>query len=187
MQIGASRDVAVSLSAGLNLLPVTWQPAAGTATCLGLLSALGGAEVLDSLARFDAVNQHWQHCEPNGTADFAIFAGEALAATALTDHSTMVNAEPACWDLVLTTGLNPRAHPAHGTDRSCGQWLQSLGPQAVTTIQRYDRPSARFESCSFSPSGDGSVVGIDFEIRADEGYLLYAPTDGVYQTTGCVD
>jgi hypothetical protein len=178
VSIQAATDLRVALRPGLNLLPVTWQPSAATASCRALLGALGGAEVIDQLARLDPASGAWEHCDATGGSDFPIVAGAAYAviASRALEVGLAVDPEPVA-ELALLPGLNARAHPSPAPGLGCHQWLAQLGADAATSIRRYDRERASFEACAFSEGADGGVVGVDFPVRSSEGYLISAPAD----------
>lgn len=178
----------VELQAGLNLIPLHLIPEPGLSTCEDLYTRLGGADILDSIARFDASQGRWQYCNGAGSGDFGLDAGEAYVVNAIEDHSTEIEGTLACNDLSLDAGLNLRGHPSPQDGLTCRQWLTELGATAVGVIQHIDIRKGRFESCGFvEHNGVPTVAGTNFPIRPDDGYLLHAPAAGTFPLGGCSD
>ena len=76
--------------------------------------------------------------------------------------------------------------PAQATN-SCLALLATLGgSNAALSIRRLNTYSGRSEACAFAPTADGAkVLGADFPIRPGVGYLIAAPSDGVYPLSSC--
>ena len=55
------------------------------------------------------------------------------------------------------------------------------------SIRRFNADSGAFETCAFPGQGGDPLAGVDFPIRAGEGYLLSSRVDGTVTLPGCED
>ena len=176
----------IALKPGLNVIAYLSAVSAEHATCQGLFASLGGTALIERVTRYDPLSQTFESCDGTGGTDFPIVAGEGYLVEAHAATSAVLSGAATCPDLTLVAGLNLRGHPQPPAGLSCYQWLNELGPDAVTAMQRLDRNSGRFQGCVFRDAdGVATPVGQDFPIVPGEGYLLFSPTGGVSIPLSC--
>ena len=92
-----------------------------------------------------------------------------------------------CQPVALSPGVNLLGLPAPPPGLTCFGVLSALGAQSVTSMQRFNTTSGRFETCGYADLGSGGVqaVGHDFPIVAEEGYLVHARASALLSLPGC--
>ena len=71
---------------------------------------------------------------------------------------------------------------------TCFTWLEALGRDRATAIQRFNRETGSFDTCAFAVEGEGAAAtGRNFTILRGEGYRISSPTGGALQLPGCTE
>lgn len=173
----------IALAKGFNLFSYPGTVPPQYATCQGLLAALGTTEEVESLSRFNVVNQQFERCTIGGGINFAIQPGEGYLVETKVATEVILPAQPVCPSVNLSAGLNLIGHPSPKADLTCFGFLNGFGANTVATIQRFNGMTGRFESCTWDQSGQ--AAGMDFQIVAGEGYFLHVLTGGNLTLPGC--
>lgn len=179
-------DAFVHLIGGWNLFAYPAEVAAEHAACSGLVEVFGGFGAIESISRLNPSTGVFEQCDANGGVDFPVETGEGYFVRSYSDVAMVWPWSPACPVRLLQPGLNLVGYPAP-MDLTCFRWLDAQVPGTVTSIQGYNPSTGRFESCALVDL-DGSgphTVGLDFPIRAAQGYLFHAMTQGEVVYPGC--
>lgn len=156
--------------------------------CRGLAAALGGFDGgIVSIARIDPTSGLFQRCGAGGGNDFPILAGEGYVIEADLDLKQVWPWEATCPTRALTPGVQLVGHPATPRNLTCFVWIEAQEPGLVSAIQGFSRRTNRVESCVIADThGTGpQAAGMDFPIRAGQGYLIHANRSGPLLLPGC--
>lgn len=168
---------------GLNLYAPTSEIAAGTTSCYLLLEHLGGPGSVDSVERVVTASQQTERCGYAGDLaageDFALALGAAYLVNLTQPRDLTAGPPPGCPDTNLAVGVNLVGIGRPPTALNCYDVLGTFGAGTITAIERIDKTVNRFEACSFTAAG--IATGANFDIRAGEGYAVYAisPSAGI--------
>lgn len=156
--------------------------------CQDLAAALGGFDGgIESIARLNPTRSLFERCEAGGAIDFPIVAGEGYVIETTEDLALVWPWNAACTTYALAAGVQLVGHPATPPELTCFAWLEAQEPGLVSAIQRFNSATSRYESCALAdPDGGGPrAAGIDFPIRAGQGYLFHSNGNGPLVLPGC--
>lgn len=109
-----------------------------------------------------------------GGDNFSIVAGEALIIYVKEDM-TIELSQNNCPEFNLKTGANRVGTPCQPIHPSAFALLQARGDETVvSSIQRFNTDTGKFETAGYI---NGEIVGVDFPIKAGEGYFIYMKKD----------
>ncbi len=165
---GASFPAAVvHLKKGFNLIALH---AAGQ---LGdWLPALDAEHIIEKVLAYDALAGKFITLIPGDAAaeTYALGGNEGMVVYAKEDKSVGF-AMAVCTDLNLAQGFNLVGIGCPPAGYGAFQLLVDLGPENVSSIQRYNQDKGTFETAAFEE--DGSVSGVNFLIVSGEGYFVF--------------
>ena len=191
VDLGESSPIApeafIQLVQGWNLFAYPSAVPIEYSTCLGLAEALGGFSVIESIARLNTTTGLFERCDVTGVVDYPIVSGEAYIVEATANNDLVWSWSTVCPSLALDAGVNLVGHPATPADLTCFAWLEAQTPGLVATIQRFNSVTQRFEYCVLAdPDGTGAQpAGMDFPVRAGQGYLFHTTGSGTLVLPGC--
>ncbi|MCP3870477.1 MAG: hypothetical protein GY703_20780 [Gammaproteobacteria bacterium] len=169
----------LTLSPGLNLVSYDTAPGAGL-KAYDFIRILGESSEIESIQRFDSVTGSYQTVEydasgaPQGE-NFDITGNEGYLVYVKSPKSASLEYNRGCAALELSTGLNLAAIPCPPRGLTAHGLMDSLEDKtAISAIQRLDSTTGRFQSASLV---EDQPAGIDFPIRANEGYLFHMRKD----------
>jgi hypothetical protein len=145
-----------------------------------LLSVLGNQEQIESVQKYDKTAGGFRKvgydASGNSTGDnFTLTNVDGLIIYGKDDNTISVNSFAACPSLDLKAGMNIVGAPCALADTTAFQLLQKIGNESVVSgIQRYNPETGKFETASYL---NGQTVGVNFPIRAGEGYFIYMKKD----------
>lgn len=162
---------------GLNLLNYPVQVPLNM-SAFGLMTQLGGDANLQKIMRFNTSIGEWETAEyidtvASGT-DFPIVDSEGYFVVFGNNVPWTYIGNGICEGLSLDAGVNviglncvPQATTAY-------QLLELLGgPTEVSSVQRYDRETSRFQSATYEA---GMPAGSDFALTNNEAYVVHMKT-----------
>jgi hypothetical protein len=177
----------IAFRPGFNLFAYPSAVPADHGDCRGLAAALGGFDgAIRSISRLNPATGAFDLCDADG-GDFAIVAGEGVLIESGAAPSQVWPWTPTCPQRTLSLGQQLVGHPATPRDLTCFAWIEAQAPGLVSAIQRLDTRTGRFESCAMAEPGGGTpgAAGIDYPIRAGQGYLFHANAAGPLVLPGC--
>ena len=133
-----------------------------------------GGSWLDRVARFNKTTGAVQQAfvNPNGSLggqNFAIVPGEGLMVIA-SNRATIELDRMNCPLLDLEPGINWIGTPCQPANTSAFALLRAIGEETIiSNIQRFNPDTGRFDTAGYQ---DDRVAGVDFPIKAGEGYLI---------------
>ena len=147
-----------------------------TLTAFELLADLGGASVVSSLQRRDPATDFVEIAQYNGSIaegiNFSITEGEGYLLQATSSFSKSFTGPIQCNDINLVQGLNLIGLSCVPDNYSAYDLLQTMGGEsAVSSIQRFNKQTGRFETATFQGA---DPVGVDFQINNTESYLVHS-------------
>ncbi len=178
----------LTLSQGMNLFSYPSTVPDNTATCQDLLASIGTSDEIESISRFNTDTQSFDVCDFAGGEEFPIVNGEGYLIRMVTDKEVTLPGGPVCSDIVLTEGFNLIGHAAPPADLTSYGFLDELGADKVSSIQRFNPETGAFESCTFyfnEEEGISQPIGVNFPIKAGEGYIIHARVNSSVELPGC--
>ena len=191
VDLGESSPIApeafIHLVQGWNLFAYPSAVPIESSTCLGLAEALGGFGLIESIARLNTTIGLFERCDATGVVDYPIVSGEAYIVEATANNDLVWSWSAVCPSLEFDAGVNLVGHPATPSDLTCFAWLEAQTLGLVATIQRFNSVTRRFEYCVLAdPDGTGAQpAGMDFPIRAGQGYIFHTTGSGTLILPGC--
>ncbi len=142
-----------------------------------LMEAMGSSNVISRMLIFDPDQQALDEVAYDEAGQFY---GENLALLSGQDLMGMIVYVKQDFDLTLTSkycpswelkaGTNLVGSPCVLPDLTVFLLLQKIGEDNAISIQRFNPDTGNFETASYL---NGEIMGIDFPIRAGEGYFIY--------------
>lgn len=126
-------------------------------------------------------------CVPQWQCSTAVFSGElkyndpangGISTTELItgDTSTLCACNSSLWD--MKAGFNLVSAPYLSGEMSAFQLLGKLGGEtAVSSIQRFEPATGRFETAGYDGGTGGVPAGVNFPVSMGEGYIIYMNQD----------
>jgi hypothetical protein len=136
------------------------------------IKSLDKAESVESLSVTDGKvrEAYYKQDGTMGGDNFPILAGEGLVVYVKEDIE-MTLSQNHCPDFALGIGVNRAGTPCLPQHATAFAMMQALGGEAfVSSIQRFNTNTGKFETGSYLY---GQPVGVNFPIKAGEGYLIY--------------
>ncbi len=173
-----ANKILVKLFKGFNLINI---PDTNNITdAYTLLSVLGNQGQIEGVQKFDKVTGRFRKAgydalgNPSGD-NFMLTNVDGLIVYGKADKTISVNSFAACPSLNLTIGINIIGIPCVPANMKAYQLLQKIGNDTVVySIQRYNNDTGKFETASYL---NGQPVGINFPIKASEGYFILMKQD----------
>ena len=160
---------------GFNQFHYPYDVPAGL-TAFGLLAELGGETVVASIQRQNPATGLVESAQYNGATpegvDFPIITGEGYLLQSVTAFSKSFTSPIQCNNINLVVGLNLVGLSCIPGNFSAYDLLQYMGGvSVVSSIQRFNKKSGRFETATFQSI---NPVGVDFSLSNTESYLVHA-------------
>ena len=105
--------------------------------------------------------------------DHLIKSGDGLMVHALEGRTVNLGPEE-CTSVNLETGFNLKGFCCPGTGYSAFELLNGIGSAAITSTQRFNTDTGRFETAAYN--ADGDLYGIDFKIVPGKGFFVEMKT-----------
>ncbi|MCP3866912.1 MAG: hypothetical protein GY703_02210 [Gammaproteobacteria bacterium] len=166
----AAPEAFIRLGGGWNLFSYPSSVPAGYSTCSELAIALGGVGQAVAIAKLNEMTGRFENCDPSPGEGFRIIEGEGYVVHLPHALERVWPWSKVCSSVGPVSGTWLLGHPAAPAGTSCFSWISAQPTGSVTAIRRFNASSGRFETCTLS--ADATPAGIDFPIRAGEGYVF---------------
>jgi len=136
------------------------------------LPAFGDSTEIEKVMVYDDQAGKFITLIPGDTSNpsFTLEGGEGLIVYAKQDKEITFTSV-LCSTRDLKPGFNLVGFACPSDGYSAYQFLNDLGSENISSIQRYSTEKGSFETAGFDP--DGELVGVDFPINPGEGYFIF--------------
>ncbi|MEW6215831.1 MAG: thrombospondin type 3 repeat-containing protein, partial [Nitrospirota bacterium] len=165
----------LSLNKGFNL--VSFPAETGYyGNMFNLMEVLGSSNVISKILIFDPNSQIFNEVGYKETGQFygqnlSLTSGQVGLIIYAKQDATFTFTSKYCSTWNLKTGTNLVGTPCAPTDMTAFQLLKAIGDETVvSSIQRFNTDTGMFETAGYL---NGQIVGVDFSMKAGEGYFIY--------------
>ena len=161
----------IYLQPGFNLINIPTD-ISGNTELKDWVSTFGVAAEIEKVMAYDVAQNRFVAVIPesptnpeytlDGTEGLIVYSNVAKIVTFDSVH---------CQTLNLSPGFNSVGFACVPKDYNAHDFLEALGSENVSSIQKYDTVKGMFETASFRDNGQ--LAGVDFTIRRGEGYFVY--------------
>lgn len=176
----------VAFAPGFNLFAAPAGMLAEPQDCEAFLESLETPGGVGSMVRLHAATQRFEPCQSVTGQNFPIAVGEGYVLWVQENKQDVFPSQSLCPSLSLHRGVNLIGHPSPRAGLTCFEFLEALGEDRLSAMQRFNATAGTFETCTFLDDGSAvRAVGVDFPIVAGEAYLVSARAEVSTRLPGC--
>jgi hypothetical protein len=172
-------NVTIELEKGFNLISYSGK-GNPVVKAFDLIKMLGSSQEIESVLKFDSTSGRYKDVrynasgEPEGE-DYELVNGEGYIVYSKAAKTVDLVFSDQCSVTGLKRGVNLIGTPCVSVNMTAYQLLQKIGDDTVVySVQRFNAETGKFETAGYLT---GQPSGVDFLIKAGEGYFIYMKKD----------
>jgi hypothetical protein len=172
-------NVKIDLSEGFNLINYTGR-VRPVLTAFEFIKMLGAQSEIESIEKFDRISSTYKTVKYSASGDptgenFEIVNGAGYIVYSKVEKNIDLIFRKDCSVIDLYKGINITGISCDQVSMTAYNLLQKIGDETVVSnIQRFNDDTGKFETAGYL---NGQTVGVNFPIKAGEGYFIYMKKD----------
>jgi hypothetical protein len=172
-------NVTIDLGTGFNLISYSGKNNPPV-KAFEFIKMLGSSQEIESVMRFDNTSGSYKEVRYNASGtpegdNVELINGEGYIVYSKAAKTVDLIFSDQCSVTGLKSGVNLIGPPCVSVSMTAYQLLQQIGDDIfVSSVQRFNAEIGKFETAGYL---SGQPAGVDFQIKAGEGYFIYMKQD----------